>query len=59
MNREESWPVQLAKESLRYFLQHSQMLPQLARLMGLAARLQSRPTACTLWLGPPVRSKMV
>ena len=28
MNREESWPVQLAKESLRYFLQHSQMLPQ-------------------------------
>ncbi len=28
MNREESWPVHLAKESLRYFLEHSRILPQ-------------------------------
>lgn len=27
MNREESWPVRLAKESLRYYMRHSKIMP--------------------------------
>ena len=28
MNRGESWPVRLAKESLRFFMKHSQIMPE-------------------------------
>ena len=28
MNREESWPVRLAKESLRFYMAHSKIMPE-------------------------------